>query len=75
MKNNLEDAVLSLLGEGNLDSEEVTETGTPDWGRLAKLERKNEETRVAKRVIVSSIRFAERRSANELPWNTLASRA
>lgn len=65
---NLEDAVLSLLGEGQLGPEEVTQTGTSDRGdQLAsKVEARTRGPRVD-----SPIHLAPRRSANELPWTAL----
>lgn len=66
---NLEDAVLSLLGEGQLGPEEVTQTGTPDRGDQLAL--KVEAQTRGPRVGHSPIHLAPRRSANELPWTAL----
>ncbi len=69
----IEDAVLTLLGEQEMDPAEVTETGTPVWGRLDRLEA-NTRAHAPKRVgAVATFRFAPtRRSENELPWSALA---
>ena len=67
----LEDAVLSLLGEANQGEKEVTETGTPDWAGLPA----RKDAKAEPRVTVPLISFGPRRSATELPWTTLGSRA
>lgn len=75
----LEDAVLTLIGERELDTgeitetgSEITETGSRAWGRLDRLDRGEQQTRHAKRPgAVTTIRFAARRSAHELPWGAL----
>ena len=60
---NLEDAVLSLLGEANQSDPEVTQTGI----KPAHLRRNAPKTVVG----VSAIDFGPRRSDDELPWSTL----
>lgn len=70
----IEDAVLTFLGEQEIEPEEVTLPGSPDWGRLDKLDGNN-PTRAhtpkrAGAVAVATFGFSTRRSANELPWNT-----
>ena len=67
---NLEDAVLSLLGEANQNEPEVTQTGI-ESPLLRRSARRNDETRVRTRKGVAPINFGLRRSDNELPWSTL----
>jgi hypothetical protein len=75
----IEDAVLTLLGEQEIEPEEVTATGlsAPDWGRLAKLDRDSATLAHAgqKVATVAPFRFTNRRSPNELPWTALAEAA
>lgn len=71
---NLEDAVLSLLGEANQSEPEVTQTGI-ESPRLRRSARRNAETRVGSRNGVPPIDFGPRRSDNELPWSSLSSQA
>lgn len=69
----IEDAVLSLLGEQAQESAEPTLNGTPDWGKLDRLEpeahTRQHTNRVARR---APFKFATRRSAEELPWSKLS---
>jgi hypothetical protein len=71
----LEDAVLTLLGERELEPDEVTEPGaaSPDWGKLEQLEKdcqtRQHQPRRARPVPI--IYFSRRRSDDELPWSAL----
>lgn len=69
---NLEDAVLSLLGEANQREPEVTQTGI-ESPLLRRSAHRDAETRVGPRKGVPPIEFGLRRSENELPWSTLSS--
>lgn len=68
----LEDAVLTLLGEREIEPDEVTEPGTaaPDWGKLERLGQTMAHVSRRPRA-VPVLRFARRRSPNELPWSAL----
>ena len=69
----IEDAVLSLLGEQAQESAEPTLSGTPDWGLLDRLEPEAHTRQHSSRVATGArFKFATRRSAEELPWSTLA---
>ena len=71
----LEDAVLTLLGERSLEPDEVTEPGTaaPDWGKLEQLEKAGQTLQhlPARPRAVPVFQFSKRRSAHELPWSAL----
>ncbi len=64
---NLEDAVLSLLGEANQCEPEVTQTGI-ESPLLRQSAQRNAETRVGTRKGFAPIDFGARRSDSELTW-------
>lgn len=68
----LEDAVLTLIGERELETDEVTEPGapSPDWGRLEQVDRAAQTRAPRPPRAGTAIHFAPRRSPHELPWST-----
>ena len=60
----LEDAVLTLLGEQEIEPDEVT---APDWGKLEKLDQTKDHVPTRARG-VPVFHFAKRRCPDELPW-------
>ena len=63
--------VLSLIARGSFESEEITETGVPEWDRV---ERREAALNTSKHAGSSSTRVATRRAGNDFAWNTHVSR-